>query len=72
MPEADWIEQHQPVIDEDDADVYPSEVREATPTSASSSDRPEPDWIEQHQPVVEAPDEERLRFLRPARGGRGR
>ena len=59
-PEADWIEQHQPVSDEDDADAYPSEVREADAAISIESDTPEADWIEQHQPVVEAPDDERL------------
>jgi hypothetical protein len=59
-PEADWIEQHQPVSNEDDADAYPSEVREADTDISIESDTPEADWIEQHQPVVEAPDEERL------------
>jgi hypothetical protein len=60
-PEADWIEQHQPVTDEDDADAYPSEERAADTDISIESDTPEADWIEQHQPVVEAPDEERLR-----------
>ena len=61
MPEADWIEQHQPVSDEDDADVrHTSEVREADDAVSIESDTPEADWIEQHQPIVEAPDEERL------------
>ena len=58
-PEADWIEQHQPVGD-DDADAYTSEVREADTGISIESDKPEADWIEQHQPIVEAPDEERL------------
>ena len=60
-PEADWIEQNQPVIDEDDADAYPSEVREVDTDISIESDTPEADWIEQHQPVVEAPEEERPR-----------
>ena len=49
VPEADWIEQHQPVSDEDD-DV------------SIASDTPEADWIEQHQAIVEAPDAD---FLPP-------
>ena len=60
-PEADWIEQHQPLIDEDDADAYPSEVHEADTDVSIEAETPEADWIEQHQLVVEAPDEERLR-----------
>jgi len=59
-PEADWIEQHQPVGDEDDADAYPSEVREGDVDISIESDTPEADWIEQHQPLIEAPDEEGL------------
>jgi hypothetical protein len=59
-PEADWIEQHQPVSDEDEADAYPSEVRADDADISIESDTPEADWIEQHQPIVEAPDEERL------------
>ena len=70
-PEADWIEQHQPVIDEDDADA----VHERGPRSrrgiSIESDTPEADWIEQHQPIVEAPDEERLPSTTYP-GGRGR
>ncbi|MGZ4764897.1 MAG: hypothetical protein ACXV6M_04475 [Ilumatobacteraceae bacterium] len=61
-PEADWIEQHQPVVEvPDDVDAYPSEVREDDAAISIDSDTPEADWIEQHQPVVEAPDEGRLR-----------
>jgi len=60
-PEADWIEQHQPVSDEDDADPSLSEVREEEAPISIESDTPEADWIEQHQPVVEAPEEEHLR-----------
>jgi|SRR3954454_3383113 len=59
-PEGDWIEQHQPVSDDDDADPHPK-VREHDASISIESDTPEADWIEQHQPVVEAPDEERLR-----------
>jgi hypothetical protein len=60
-PEADWIEQHQPIIDEDDGDVaaYTSDARDDDAVSIES-DTPEADWIEQHQPIVEGPDEERL------------
>jgi len=59
-PEADWIEQHQPIIDEDDGDVaaYTTEARGDVDAVSIESDRPEADWIEQHQPIVEAPDEE--------------
>jgi hypothetical protein len=59
-PEADWIEQHEPIGDEDDADVFTTEVREADDAVSIESDAPEADWIEQHQPIVEAPEEERL------------
>ena len=59
-PEADWIEQHEPIGDEDDADVFTTEVREADDAVSIESDAPEADWIEQHQPIVEASDEERL------------
>ncbi len=59
-PEADWIEQHQPIGDEDDADPYTTEVREGDDDVSIESDTPEADWIEQHQPVAEEPDEERL------------
>ena len=60
-PEADWIEQHQPVSDEDDDDtLYSSEVRANEAGISIESDTPEADWIEQHQPIGEAPDEERL------------
>ena len=60
-PEADWIEQHQPVSDDDDdADTYTSEVRENDPGISIESDKPEADWIEQHQPIAEEPEEERL------------
>src|SRR4051812_15251555 len=61
-PEADWIEQHQPIVEEDDGDgdVYTSEVREDDDAVSIESDTPEADWIEQHQPIVEATDEERL------------
>ncbi len=61
-PEADWIEQHQPIIDEDDGDVaaYTTEARGDVDAVSIESDRPEADWIEQHQPIAEAPDEERL------------
>jgi hypothetical protein len=61
VPEADWIEQHQPIIEEDeDDDAYTSEVREDDDAFSIESDTPEADWIEQHQPIVEAPDEERF------------
>ena len=59
-PEADWIEQHQPIGDEDDADAYTTEVREDDDDVSIESDTPEADWIEQHQPIVEEPDEERI------------
>jgi hypothetical protein len=60
VPEADWIEQHQPIIEQDDVDDYTSDVREDDDAVSIESDTPEADWIEQHQPIVEAPDEERL------------
>ena len=60
VPEADWIEQHQPVSDEDDDTLYSSEVRANEAGASIESDTPEADWIEQHQPIVELPDEERL------------
>jgi hypothetical protein len=46
-PEADWIEQHQPVIDESDDDAVSIEA-----------DVPEADWIEQHQPVIDESDDD--------------
>jgi hypothetical protein len=60
-PEADWIEQHQPVIDESDDEPYGSETAagEAEPVGIEA-DAPEADWIEQHQPVVDESDEERF------------
>ena len=60
VPEADWIEQHQPASDEDDADVYATGAREDDDDVSIESDTPEADWIEQHQPIVEAPDAEFL------------
>ncbi len=60
VPEADWIEQHQPVSDEDDDKLYSSEVRANEAGISIESDTPEADWIEQHQGVVEEPDEQRL------------
>ena len=62
MPEADWLEQHQPVSDEDEADVdaYPSTVHDGDDAISIELDTPEGDWIEQHQPIVEAPEEERF------------
>ena len=59
-PEADWIEQHQPVSDQDDAYADATQAREIDDAVSIESDTPEADWIEQHQPIVEAPDEERL------------
>ena len=59
-PEADWIEQHQPVSDEDDPFADAIQARENDDAVSIESDTPEADWIEQHQPIVEAPDEERL------------
>ena len=62
VPEADWLEQHQPVSDEDDADAdaYPSTVHDGDDAISIELDTPEGDWIEQHQPIVEAPEEERF------------
>jgi len=55
-PEADWIEQHQSVVDEPDSDLFPTEVREDDEPVGVEADAPEADWIEQHQPVVDEPD----------------
>jgi hypothetical protein len=61
-PEADWIEQHQPIIDQGDGDVdaYTREVRARDDGTSIESDTPEADWVEQHQSIVEPVDEERL------------
>jgi hypothetical protein len=59
-PEADWIEQHEPIDVDDDAEAFTTAVREAADTVSIESDAPEADWIEQHQPIVEAPVEEGL------------
>jgi hypothetical protein len=59
VPEADWIEQHQPVIDESDDDLYPRELDEDHDETVSiEADVPEADWIEQHQPVIDEPDDD--------------
>jgi hypothetical protein len=60
-PEADWIEQHQPIVDDADDDPYRSEVAEddAEPVSIEA-DAPEADWIEQHQPIVDEADDDRV------------
>jgi hypothetical protein len=63
-PEADWIEQHQAVVDEDDGESFAAQVRDDTEPVGIEADAPEADWIEQHQPVVEEPDED----LRPSEG----
>jgi hypothetical protein len=55
--EADWIEQHQPVVDETDGDQFPTEVRENDEPIGIEADAPEADWIEQHQPVVDEAEE---------------
>ena len=60
-PEADWIEQHQSVVDEDEGESFAAQVRDDTEPVGIEADAPEADWIEQHQPVVEEPDED----LRP-------
>ncbi|MDQ1430053.1 MAG: hypothetical protein QOF40_655, partial [Actinomycetota bacterium] len=58
-PEADWIEQHQPVVDEpDEDDLFPEEGRGEDRAISIEADAPEADWIEQHQPVVDEPDED--------------
>jgi hypothetical protein len=59
-PEADWIEQHQPVIDESGDDLFPDEVREDEPPISIEADVPEADWIEQHQPVIDESDDDRF------------
>ncbi len=61
VPEADWIEQHQPVIDEGDANAYPSPLRADDADVSIESDIPEADWIEQRQPIVETAYEEQFR-----------
>jgi hypothetical protein len=57
-PEADWIEQHQPVIDEPDDDLFPSQGRDDDQPISIEADAPEADWIEQHQPVIDEPDDD--------------
>ncbi len=61
VPEADWIEQHQPVIDEGDANAYPSHLRADDADVSIESEIPEADWIEQRQPIVETVYEEQVR-----------
>ena len=55
-PEADWIEQHQTVIDEDDANAYPSALRADDADISIEADAPEADWIEQHHTVIDEDD----------------
>ena len=49
-PEADWIEQHQPVGDDVDDTADDDAV-------SIEADVPEADWIEQHEPVIDDPDD---------------
>jgi hypothetical protein len=57
VPEADWIEQHQPVSDEVDDNLSSSEVRAHEAGISIEADVPEADWIEQHQPVTDEVDD---------------